>query len=83
MFEAKFDKKFKFTNSSNLKHKDFTGAKSINLNDLRQLRDDGGLFLRIYFINSPKQNLPVYSRLAPQSAAIAGLRKARNSYKSI
>ena len=42
MFEANFDKKFKFTNSSNLKHKDFTGAKSINLSDLRRLLDVGG-----------------------------------------
>ena len=49
MFEAKFDKKFKFTNSSNLKRKDFTGAKSINLNDLRRLLDDGGLFLGYIF----------------------------------
>ena len=42
MFEAKFDKKFKFTNPSNLKRKDFTGAKSINLSDLRRLLDVGG-----------------------------------------
>lgn len=42
MFEAKFDKKFKFTNSLKLKHKDFADANSINLSDLRRLRDDGG-----------------------------------------
>ena len=49
MFEAKFDKKFKFTNSLKLKHKDFADAKSINLNDLRWLRDGSGLSLLIYF----------------------------------
>lgn len=66
MFEAKFDKKFKFTNPSNLKHKDFTGAKSINLNDLRRLRDGGGLSLRIYFINLAK---PKFARLLAFSTA--------------
>lgn len=49
MFEAKFDKKFKFTNSLKLKHKDFADAKSINLNDLRWLRDGGRLSLGYIF----------------------------------
>jgi hypothetical protein len=66
VFEAKFDKKFKFTNPSILKRKDFTGAKSINLSGLRRLRDDGGLIFTDIFHKFAKAK---FTRLLAFSAA--------------